>query len=290
MLTQSPRYPFVPIIERTPLPFPNGARLAVILYINLEHVPFLGGIPGHAIYPGTMQLAPDVLNHAWRDYGNRVGIWRLMVAMDRHGFRATAHLQADVCREYPQVIAEGNKRGWEWLGLGNDQTLMIEKTAEEQRAYVRTTLDQIEKATGQRPKGWISWCMTESPETPDVLAEAGIEYLSDYAHDELPVALKVRQGSLLTLPYTVEVNDVPTILGKGESPSGFGRIIKDQFDVLYEEAKTLPKVMSISLHPPVSGHPFRMKYIEEALAYIAGHQDVWLATGKEVNNWYRQSL
>ena len=288
MLTQSPRYDYLPITRRKPIPFPDGQRLAVLLYVNLEHVPFLATAPGHAIYPGTTHLVPDILNHAWRDYGHRVGIWRLMAAMDRHGFRATAHLNADVCREYAEVIEAGNARGWEWLGLGDhNQGLMIDMTPDQQRAFVRTTLARIEEATGQRPKGWISWCMTESEETPEILAGEGIEYVSNYAHDELPVPMRVANGTLLTLPYTVEVNDVPTILGKGESPSGFGRIIRDQFDQLYREAAELPKIMSISLHPPVSGHPFRMKYIEEALAYIAGHSDVWLATGGEINSWYR---
>jgi peptidoglycan/xylan/chitin deacetylase (PgdA/CDA1 family) len=290
MLTQSPRYDFVPIIEREPIAFPDGKRLAVLLYVNLEHVPFLASAPGHAIYPGTTHLVPDILNHGWRDYGHRVGVWRLMDAMDRTGFRATAHLHSDVCREYPQIIAAGRKRQWEWLGLGDhNQGLMIDRTPDEQRRFVRTTLDGIERATGQRPKGWISWCMTESVETPDILASEGIEYLSDYAHDELPVPMRVEGGTLLTLPYTVEINDVPTILGKGASGEAFGRIIKDQFDILYEEAARLPKIMSISLHPPVSGHPFRMKYIADALAYIAGHPGVWLATGSEINRWYREN-
>lgn len=288
MLTQAQRYPFLPISERRPIPLPGGARLALLVYVNLEHVPFQTQAPGHAIYPGTTHLVPDVLNHGWRDYGHRVGIWRIMAALERHGIRATAHLNADVCREYPQVIAEGSRLQWEWLGLGDhNRGLMIDMTPDEQRSFVKGVLDAIEVGAGQRPKGWISWCMTESLETPDILAEAGIEYVSNYAHDELPVAMATSSGPLLTLPYSVEVNDVPTILGKGESPEGFGRIIRDQFDVLYAEAASLPKIMSVSLHPPVSGHPFRMKHIEAALAHIASHDGVWLATGNEINSWYR---
>lgn len=290
MLTQSQRYDFLPITQRKPISFPNGARIAVLLYVNLEHVPFMATAPGHAIYPGTTHLVPDVLNHGWRDYGHRVGIWRIMDAMDRHGIRASAHLQSDVCREYPQVIEAGNERGWEWLGLGDhNQGLIIDMSAEQQHVFVRKVLDDIEAATSQRPKGWISWCMTESPETPDILSSEGIEYISNYAHDELPVPMRVESGTLLTLPYSVEVNDVPTIMGKGESGSGFGAIIRDQFDMLYAECEHLPKIMSISLHPPVSGHPFRMKHIEAALAYIAGHPDVWFATGGEINTWFRAS-
>lgn len=204
MLTQAPRYPFLPISERRPIPLPGGARLAVLVYVNLEHVPFQAHASGHAIYPGTTHLVPDVLNHGWRDYGHRVGIWRIMAALERHGIRATAHLNADVCREYPQVIAEGNRLQWEWLGLGDhNQGLMIDMMPDEQRRFVKGVLDAIEAGAGQRPKGWINWCMTESSETPDILAEAGIEYISNYAHDELPVAMATSSGPLLTLPYSV---------------------------------------------------------------------------------------
>jgi len=130
-------------------------------------------------------------------------------------------------------------------------------------------------------------CLAESLSSPDLLAEAGIEYVSNYAHDELPVPMRVKRGSLLTMPYTLELNDVPTILGKGASGEVFGRMIMDQFDVLYAEGKERPRIMSISLHPFISGHPFRMKHLESALAYVASHSAVWLTTGGEVNDWYR---
>ncbi len=262
MSTQSPRYDFEPIINRKPHSFPGGKRLAVLIYVNIEHVPFGSTALAHAVYPGTMQFSPDILNHGWRDYGNRVGLWRIMKATDRHGFRGTVNLNSDVCREYPQIIREGNKRNWEWGAQGDNNTsILTTMSVEQQREFIRRNLDIIEKATGKRPRGWLGMCLAESFDSPG--------------------------GSLLTMPYTLELNDVPTIAGKGASGEVFGQMIRDQFDVLYEEAIDLPRVMSISVHPFISGHPFRMKYIEAALAYIASHSAVWPATGGEVSDWYR---
>jgi allantoinase len=285
MGTQSPRYAFKPLFDRTPVAFPGGKRLAIIIYVNIEHVPFGSTSLAHAIYPGTLQFSPDTLNHGWRDYGNRVGLWRLMRAMDQYGFRGTVNLNSDVCGEYPQIIAEGNRRGWEWCVQGDNNTSLHCNMAEaDERAFIARQIEIVERSTGTRPKGWLSMCLAESHDTPDLLAEAGIEYVSNYAHDELPVQLSVRHGSLLTMPYTLEINDVPAILGKGASAEVFGRMIRDQFDVLYEESIELPRVMSISLHPFI---PFRMKHLGAALAYMAAHHDIWPATGGEINDWYR---
>jgi allantoinase len=288
MSTQSPRYGFEPITHRKPVRFPGGERLAILIYVNIEHVPFGSTALAHAVYPGTLQYSPDILNHGWRDYGNRVGLWRIMEAMDRYGFRGTVNLHSDVCREYPQIIEEGNRRNWEWGVQGDNNTsIATSMSAEQEREFIRRNVDIVASVTGKRPKGWLGMCLAESFDSPDLLAEAGIEYVSNYAHDELPVPMKVRRGSLLTMPYTLELNDVPTILGKGASAEVFGQMIRDQFDVLYAEGAERPRIMSISLHPFISGHPFRMKHLEAALAYVAAHRAVWQTTGGEVNDWYR---
>jgi len=286
--TQSPRYDFQPIIHRPAVRFPDGQPLAVLIYVNIEHVPFGSTAGAHAVYPGTLQFSPDILNHGWRDYGNRVGLWRIMAAMDKHGFRGTVNLNSDVCREYPQIIREGNDRRWEWGAQGDNNTSVATLMPEdEERDFIVRNLAIIEAATGRRPKGWLGMYLAESMKSPDLLAEAGIEYVSNYAHDELPVPMRVKRGTLLTMPYTLELNDVPTILGKGASAEVFGQMIRDQFDVLYAEGRERPRIMSISLHPFISGHPFRMKHLEAALGYIASHGDVWLTTGGEINDWYR---
>lgn len=286
--TQSPRYDFAPIYRRRPVPFPGNRRLALLIYLNIEHVPFGSTGLAHAIYPGTLDLSPDILNHGWRDYGNRVGLWRIADGLDRYGLKATVNLNSDVCREYPEVIRQGNARGWEWGAQGDNNTSIATRmTRDDQAAFIDRTIGIIAQETGHRPRGWLGMCLAESRDTPDLLAAAGIEYVSNYTHDELPVPLRTQSGSLITMPYTLEINDVPTILGKGTTAEAFGAMIRDQFDVLYAEARTLPRVMAISVHPFITGHPFRMKHFAAALAYIAGHDDVWPATGGEINDWFR---
>jgi allantoinase len=288
MSTQHPRYAFEPFFARKPVRFPGGERLAVLIYVNIEHVPFASTAPAHAVYPGTLQFSPDILNHGWRDYGNRVGLWRIMETMDRYGYRGTVNLNSDVCTEYPQIIQEGNQRRWEWGGQGDNNTSVATLMSEaEERAFIQRNVAIIGKATGKRPKGWLGMFLAESLNSPDLLAEAGIEYVSNYAHDELPVPMRVKGGTLLTMPYTLELNDVPMVLGKGATGEDFGQMIRDQFDVLYEEGKQRPRIMSISLHPFISGHPFRMKHLASALAYVASHAGIWLTTGGEINDWYR---
>jgi len=290
MTSQSPRYDFMPFPERPAMAFPNEKRLAILLYLNIEHVPFGSTGFAHAAYPGTLEFSPDILNHGWRDYGNRVGVWRLMEIMDEFGFRATVNLNSDVCREYPQIIAAGNARGWEWCAQGhNNLSVQTHMVKDQERAFIRETLDIIEAGTGRRPRGWLGMALAESFDTPDLLAEAGLEYVLNYTHDELPVPLRVESGSLLTIPYTLEINDAVTILHKGASGQVFGQMIRDQFEVLHAEAQEKRRIMSISIHPFITGHPFRALHFKAALRMIAGHDDVWLTTGGEINDWYRAS-
>src|SRR5246127_447774 len=152
--TQSPRYDFEPIIYRKPVRFPHGERLAVLIYVNIEHVPFGSTAAAHAIYPGTLQYSPDILNHAWRDYGNRVGLWRIMKAMDKHGFRGTVNLNSDVCREFPMIIEEGVRRNWDF-GVQGDNNTSVPSTmdVDTQRAFINRNIRIVEEAVGKRPKG-----------------------------------------------------------------------------------------------------------------------------------------
>jgi peptidoglycan/xylan/chitin deacetylase (PgdA/CDA1 family) len=256
------------------------------VYFNIEHFP--ENLSGTALVAATTSFEPDVLNNGWRDYGNRVGIWRMMESMDKCGMRATVCLNADVCREYPAIIEEGNKRGWEWMGHGftNSQLLPgLDENAE--RDLINGVVTAIENATGSRPKGWLGPYVSQTYNTPDLLAEAGIEYVCDFCCDDQPFEMTVKSGSLLSMPYSVECNDLPLALYFGASGPEMGQMIRDQFDVLYAEGADNARVMPICLHTFVAGQPFRWKHISAALAYIAGHDDVWLATGGEVNDWYR---
>lgn len=281
------RYDYSPIVSRDPLKFPDGARVAVWVVPNIEH--FVFDRPSTSIADFTATLVPDVLNYAWRDYGVRVGVWRMIDVMEKNGIRGTVALNSDVCQHYPQIIEATTSLNWEHMGHGKTNSVWINQQPEtEERALIREVLDTIGQATGRRPKGWLSPSLTESLNTPDLLAEEGVEYLADWANDEQPYPMRVRKKALLSLPYSIEINDITVFLGNHGTAEEFYSRIVDQFDVMYEEGKTSGRIMSISLHPFLIGHGFRSKYLDLALRHIRSREDVWLATGSEISDWYRQ--
>jgi peptidoglycan/xylan/chitin deacetylase (PgdA/CDA1 family) len=282
------RFPYSAIVDREPLRWPNGARVALWVIPNIEH--FLFDRPSTPMTLATVNLVPDVLNYSWRDYGVRVGIWRLMEIMDRYGIKGTVALNSDVCIHYPRIIEGGNQLGWEWMGHGTSNSILINRQSEdEERALVRGVVDTIYKSTGKRPRGWLSPALSESHRTLDLLAECGIEYVCNWVNDEQPYPMRVKTGSMVSIPYSIEINDIPAFLDLKQSPETFGRMICDQFDGLYEDGAKSGRVMAISLHPFLIGHPHRSKYLAQALAHITSRQEVWLATGGEIVDWYRQN-
>jgi len=299
-LTQSKHYKYVPIIDREPLKLPDGARVAVTPYINIEHFP--ADVPGTALIPGTAIFTPDPLNYGWRDYGNRVGLWRMMELMDKLGMRGTVCLNSDIIREYPRIIDEGKARNWAWIGhginnapanfIGNakgpDGNLNMLDEAKE-REIIGSVLSSMEEAIGRPTKGWLSPFLTHTDNTPNILAENGVEYLCDYTADDHPFPFQTQSGSLIAVPYTVELNDIPAFMNVGVSSEAFGDMICDQFDVLYEEGATNARIMPICLHTFFVGQPNKFKHLKRAFEYIASHDDVWLTTGDDVNDWYRQN-
>lgn len=281
------RFDYSAIVDRPPLRWPDGARVAVWVIPNIEH--FLFDRPSTSIAPKSTSLVPDILNYSWRDYGVRVGIWRMMEIMERHGVKGTVALNSDVCHRYPRIIHAGNELGWEWMGHGNNNSTLINAQSEdEERALIRSVTDRIAKATGQRPRGWLSPALSETHRTPDLLAELGYEYVCNWVNDEQPYPMRVRQGSLISIPYSIEINDIPAFIEQKQSAEAFGRMIRDQFDVLYEDGAKTGRVMAICLHPFLIGHPHRSKYFAEALAHIAARKEVWLTTGGEIVRWYRE--
>lgn len=280
------RFPYSAIVDRPPLRWPNGARVAVWVIPNIEH--FLFDRPATPITHATLQLVPDVLNYSWRDYGVRVGVWRMMDVMERHGFKGTVALNADVCRHYPRIIEAGRALSWEWMGHGTTNSILINSQGEDdERALITEVVDTIAKHTGARPRGWLSPALSESHRTLDLLAAAGIEYVGNWVNDEQPYPMRVASGTMIAMPYSVEINDIPALLDLKRSPEDFGRMICDQFDVLYEDGAATGRVMSICLHPFLIGHPHRSKYFDQALAHIRSRQEVWLATGGEIVDYYK---
>jgi allantoinase len=289
-LTQTPHYDYVPIIDRPKLKMPNGARVAVIPYINIEHFPH--DIPGTAIEAATQRFLPDTLNYGWRDYGNRVGLWRMMELMDKLGMRGTVCLNSDIIREYPRIMDEAIKRDWAFIGHGvNNAPANFLSGIEEdkERTIIREVLDAMEQRIGRKTKGWLSPFLTHTNNTPKILAEFGVEYLCDYTADDHPFSFNVPKGDLISVPYTVELNDIPAFKGAGLSAAEFGDAIIDQFDVLYDEGADNARCMPICLHTFYVGQPNKFKHLKRAFAHIASHDNVWLATADEVNDWYRNS-
>ena len=279
------RFEYSGIGRRPPMRLPDGARVAVWVTPNIEH--FQWDKPAISITGMTTRFSPDVLNYGWRDYGARVGVWRLFEIFERQGIPATAALNSDVCRFYPQIIEEGGRLGWEWMAHGRSNSEIIATDSEdEERALIREVLDTIERATGQRSRGWLGPALTETHRTLDLLAEAGVEYVADWCNDDHPYRMKTRKGSIVALPYALEIGDIPVFMEQGGSGEDFYKLIVDQFDVLYQEGAANARVLSIAVHPFLVGHGFRAKYFEKALAYIRSHDKVWLTTGGALLDWY----
>ncbi|SFL31334.1 polysaccharide deacetylase family protein [Geodermatophilus ruber] len=277
-------FPYSPIPERPPITWPGGARVAFYLALNIEH--YQVDKPSTSIFGGTAGLAPDPLNYGWRDYGARVGIWRMLESLDRHGIRASALVNSDVCRHYPQIVQAGLARDWAWIAHGRDNsTFQAGMDREEERAYLTEVVETIEAATGHRPQGWLGPALTETFETPSLLAELGLGYTLDWTNDDQPYELAV--PGMCSVPYSIEMNDVTLFVSKSYTGPEFLQAVRDQLDQLYADAAGSGRVMALCVHPFSVNQPFRHKYLDQALEYIAGHEGVWLATSDEIAEAYR---
>jgi peptidoglycan/xylan/chitin deacetylase (PgdA/CDA1 family) len=279
----NPLYDDSPIVDRPPLSWPDGKRLAFYVALNVEH--YQVDHPSTSIFPGTAGLVPDPLNHGWRDYGPRVGIWRMVRTMDELGLRASVMLNSRVCQQYPRIIEAGRERDWAWIAHGRDNsTLEQDVPVEQESEYLAEVVDEIERATGRRPRGWLGPALTESPRTPQLLADLGLRYLLDWCNDDQPYRLNV--GNLLSVPYAIELNDLTLFNGKGFTGPQFRDAVIDQFDQLHAESADSGRVMALCLHPFVVNQPFRHKYLVQALEHVVGHSDVWLTTSDEIAEHY----
>jgi allantoinase len=277
-IVENELFDYSPITERPPISWPGGARVACYVGLNVEH--YRVDRPSTSIFAGTAGLTPDPLNYGWRDYGPRVGIWRMMESLDRHGIRASVLLNSEVCARYPQIIEAGRERGWAWLAHGRDNsTLQADMTRDEELGYLTEVIDTIAAATGTRPRGWMGPALTETFRTPALLAELGLSYVLDWCNDDQPYRLNV--PGLLSVPYSVELNDV-MLFGKNVSGPDFVQIVKDQFEQLYADSEHSGRVMALALHPFVINQPFRHKYLDQALEFLAAQSGIWLTTSDEI--------
>jgi len=278
-------YDYWPIIKRPSLKWPDGAHVAFWLGVNIEH--YLFGKPSLSLAANTAQFIPDPQNHAWRDYGTRVGVWRLVEALDKYSIRASVLLNSDVCSEYPEIIEAGTGRNWAWLAHGkNNSTLQVNMEASDERRYLEDVSATIGNATGRQPRGWLGPGLTETTNTPSILADLGFTYNCDWCCDDQPFPMNVGTKRFISVPYGLELNDITMFLGKSLSGEQFYQQVVDQLEALVEDGKGNGRVMCLALHPMIINQPFRQKYLDAALKLISEHDKVWLTTSDEIADWY----
>lgn len=278
LLSDHGRYRYSALRGRPDWSWPEGRRLAVYIGLNMEHFAFGEGL-GAELAPGGPQ--PDVLNYAWRDYGNRIGVWRMLDLFDDLRLPTSVLVNSSIYGYCPEVMDAFRARGDEVLGHGrtNSERQGVLDEAEERRLIAEATA-VIAAAEGRRPRGWLGPWISQSRVTPDLLAEAGYDYLLDWCMDDQPVWFATRGGGrILSVPYPQELNDIPSIVGRKDSAREFCDMIVDGFDEMLEQSEKAPIVMGIALHPYLMGQPHRLRHLRRALAHVAGRRDrVWFTT------------
>ena len=282
------RLPYSAIVDRKPLKLPRGVRLVVWPIVNVEVWDIDRPMPRQALPPPTgVTRLPDVPHWAWHEYGNRVGFWRLKAALDRLKITPSLSINARVCEDYPRIAKAAHAAGWEFMGHSYDQRpIHLEPN---QRATIKKTVNVIKRFTGKSPVGWLGPGFTQTLDTPENLVEAGIKYICDWPIDDEPVEIKTAKGPLLTLPYSIELNDISLMIVQHQSPQELYTRCMDYFERLYAESTARAKIMSIAVHPYISGTPFRIKYFEQVLMALKKKRGVVFWTGEEIMNWYRSA-
>jgi allantoinase len=280
--------------NRAALGWPGDARVALCVIVNLGHVawrhpsgsyqpPNLAGGYG----PGPF---PDVTAWSHREYGHRVGVFRVLDLLDKYGLKPTVALDVLTAENYPFLVRHCLGRGCEMIahGVSGSQMITSRMSEQEEREYVHTSVDALSRAIGMAPIGWLGPEYGESPRTPQLLAQAGIRYVCDWANDEQPYPLKVPEGELYALPIALPVDDVNALWDRRIDIDRYKEMIKETFETLYQDGAANGRLLVLHLHPWLIGQPFRVGCLDEALGHIMNHQGVWAATGAEIIDWYRR--
>lgn len=282
------RTPFTAFPDREKLPpLPGGAKLAFWTIVNLEVWDISRPMARQVIPAPTGQvLLPDVPNWSWHEYGMRVGFWRFHRLYERLGLRPTLSINARVCDDYERVAAACRDSGWEFMGHAWEQ-MPIHKV-DDQKAMIARCMDRLESFTGSRPVGWLGPGLTQTEETPENLAEAGVKYIGDWVYDDLPTRIETARGPLVTLPYSVELNDIPMMIVQHHESAYWKDRVLEQFRRLHQEASEdgQPRICAIAIHPYISGQPHRIRFLEEIYDVVAGFDGVAHMNGAEIYRWY----
>ncbi|MFU8882301.1 MAG: polysaccharide deacetylase family protein [Rhodobacterales bacterium] len=289
MLAGHDRYDYVPITRRADYRWPNGTRLAVYIGLNLEHFAFGEGL-GAELAPGGPQ--PDVLNYAWRDYGNRVGAWRMRDMFETLDMPVSVLANSAMYDYAPELMAAFRARGDEVVGHGrtNSERQSVLAPAEEARLIAEAT-EVITRAEEVPPQGWLSPWIAESRDTPDLLAAAGYGYTLNWCMDDQPVWMRTRTGRILAIPYPQEVNDIPSLVARKDGAAQFADMIIDNFDEMLAQSQHQPLVMGIALHPYLVGQPYRLRHLRRALTHVQAHRnDIWLTRAGDIHSYCRDVI
>jgi hypothetical protein len=275
------RYPYRPIVGRPDYDWPNGRRLAIYLGVNHEVFDFGGGL-GAELAPSQTQ--PDVMNYAWRDYGNRVGAWRLFDLFDRLGLRTTALLNADVIDRCPGLAEACRDRGDEIAAHGGTNAQAQGDMTRVREGRMIADVTERLAALGVRPTGWLGPWISESDATPDLLAMNGYRYTLDWAHDDQPTRLATRHGDLLSVPYSQEINDIPAIVQRKQEADTFAGMIRAAVEQLLSECDRRPLVLGIALHPYIMGQAHRVPALARVLTELREANDprIWWTTAGDI--------
>ncbi len=279
------RVDYSPIIERPPLRWPGDARVALWIAPNIEHYEYLPDFDGLRD-PWPRVPYPDVQQYSNRDYGNRVGFWRMLEVLDKHKVKCGVSLNMAVLEHYPEIAEAMVQRDWDFMSHGIYNTRYIETYTEAQeREFYADCIATLRRHTGKQLKGMLGPAMSNTARTPDLMAEAGLIYHSDWMHDDQPVPIRVKSGKLVSVPYSIELND-SSLFNKHFEGDYFAKICKAQFRRLYAEGAESGRSMCIALHPHLIGQPHRIKYLDDILSYVLSHDRVWLATPDEIAEYY----
>lgn len=273
--------------DEVPHQFPDNIRLVVWLIVNVEYWDIAGPMARTILPPpkGEPRI-PDIPNWSWHEYGMRRGFWRLKSTIDQCGVTPTLSINAHVCHAYSRVAASAREGKWEFMGHSYKQGPIHD--VDDEADVIKRSVDTLNDFVGRPPVGWLGPGLTETEQTLDLLSDAGIEYVGDWIVDDLPVDLSTKSGRPMTgLPYTAELNDIPMFVVQHHSASEFERRCLDQFERLYAEAENEPRILSIAVHPYISGVPHRINYFERVIEFLSGKPDVAFWTGEQIHNWHR---
>jgi len=286
-------YDWSPFTSRGVLRWPDNARVALCVIVNLdkmEWAPPEGSFTPSLAGGSIGRAFPDYSRMAHREYGHRVGIFRVLEVLDKYGIKATVAMDALTAENYPYLVAHCKGRGCEIIGHGISVSRMITSNMpeEEEREYIRTSMEALRRATGTAPAGWMSPEYGESSRTPGLLAQAGISYVCDWANDEQPYPMKAQGGELFALPTMLEMDDIHALWDRRVAIDRYGLLLREGFDTLYRDGEQNGRLLVLNLHPWLIGQPFRIGVLDDALGYMVRRQGVWAATGSQIIDWYRR--